>query len=304
MSNRAAVYTVAVHRYRRPDARCLLGDFDGNGTALIDKLAEYLPKLGLADEQRHLRCQSHKVESTSPPELLAMMEHGQTGVDAIIRDREGVQQYHQLVDDSQILECGCLFRLPPEQRLGWLAIHIPNRRGIKTLLAAHMYKLFRDDYPELALAITPYVVESALKQAVDNGLIRTVTLVRRVQPSDRAVAGIDQWIGHEDLGKITVTISAGLSGRARHLLADPLRRYIESPDQSRQTARKAIVEFRGMEFDEAKVEIPQGDGTRTFNIERPDAGHPFTEDMRLGEGKPSQDEIFAALREALQTVSA
>jgi hypothetical protein len=110
-------------------------------------------------------------------------------------------------------------------------------------------------------------------------------------------------VGDDNLGKITVTIGASLSGRARHLLTGPLRRFLEGQDDTnRQAARQAIVEFGGMQFDEAKVEVPQGDTIRTFNIERLDSGHPLTEDMKLEPGKPSEEAIFAALRSALRTV--
>jgi hypothetical protein len=309
VSNRAAVYTVRVHPIGQPNDRCLLGDFDSSGTALIDRLSAYLPKLNYTDESRKLLYLRHTVEPAPPQppvELLAMLESGQAGMDAMIRSKQGEQRYHQVFDDSADLECGCLFRLPRNQRLGFLALHIPNRRMIKTPLAAHISRSFRSDYPELVLEITPYVVESALVQAVDQNLIETITLVRRVQPSDRASAGIAQWVGDEDLGKITVTIGASLSGRARHLLADPLRRFLGSTTGShdRDAAKRAIVEFMGMTFDEAKVVVPQGDTTRTFNIEELDSGHPLTEDMLLPPGRPSEEAIFAALRRALSTVSA
>jgi hypothetical protein len=302
VSHRAAVYTVRVHPRRDPDHPRLLGDIDDTGTALMDLLADYLPKLDITDDARKLRYLRDKVVGS---ELLAMFEDGRGGVDARIRNRDGEEKYHQLWDDSQAVECGCLFRLVPNQRQGWLAVHVPDRRGIKTLLGQHIQKLFRADYHDLLVEIVPYVVESALQQAVDQDLIRTVTLVRRVQPSDRAVAGIDQWVSDGTYGKIKVTIGASLGRRAEHLLTDPLRRFLQGDSEGeREEARQAIVQFMGMEFDEAKVEIPQGDTTRTFNIEHLDTGHPLTEDMRLGRnGPPSEDEIFAGLRAALQNVT-
>jgi hypothetical protein len=95
-------------------------------------------------------------------------------------------------------------------------------------------------------------------------------------------------------------------GGAGRVLTQPLRRFLaERPGQDvGKEAFDAMVEFRGMRFDTVKVEVKQGENIRTFNIEKPDSGHPFSEDMRLGPGKPSPDDIFGGLRQALGAVGA
>lgn len=278
-----------------PENRCLLGDIDDHGSALMDSLETYVSSVNITVDTKRLRYLSSKVEGD---ELLAIFENGQAGVDAIIRTKTGETKAHQEIDDSQDIECGCLFHLPRNSRTGWLALHVPNRRGIKTLLGTHIRRLFREQFPELNLEITPVVLESALKQAIDQNLIEKVTLVKRVDPSDRAMEGIDQWVGEEDYGKIQVVIGARLKGRAQALLPHQVRRYLEGDT----AALRSIVAFRGMTFDEAKVTVHQGDTTRTFNIEQLESGHPLTEDMHLGPGKPSPEQIFTGLRRALQTV--
>lgn len=76
--------------------------------------------------------------------------------------------------------------------------------------------------------------------------------------------------------------------------------------QGDQRAFGEIVEFEGIHFDEARVEVQLEDGThRTFNIERPDAGHAFTEDitdLQMEDGEPTDMSLRAALRSALSTV--
>jgi hypothetical protein len=67
------------------------------------------------------------------------------------------------------------------------------------------------------------------------------------------------------------------------------------------------VEFEGMTFDQAKVEVVGQNGAgRTFNIEKPDAGHPVTEDMLglvlLDDGEPDEDSLFSELSRVLSTV--
>jgi len=222
----------------------------------------------------------------------------------MIRSKDGAVKAHQEIYDSQDVECGCLLRLARNDRIGWLAVHVPGGRGTKTMLGDHLRKRFQAKYNGLVLAITPYVLESALKKAVDSNLVQQVKLVKRVEPSDRAMFGVEQWIGGDrDYGKIEVTIGARYRQRAQHLLTAPLQRFLAGQDGARSSARAAIVEFGGLTFDEAKVVVTQPSGnTRTFNIEHPDSGHPFTELMQgLGDGKPQPGEIINALRAALRT---
>lgn len=68
-----------------------------------------------------------------------------------------------------------------------------------------------------------------------------------------------------------------------------------------------IVEFNGLEFDQAKVEVALANGTtRTFNIETPDAGHAFTVDMDqldFEDGEPTDESVFAELRRAIDEMA-
>lgn len=296
MSHRAAIYLLCVHPSGRPDDHRLLGDFDDQGTSLLDVLKNILPDVRYENDNRKLRYQSSRIEGD---DLMVMFEHCQTGIDAQIRNEIGETRYHQLVKDSQDVEVGSLFRLHPNDRTGYVAIHIPDRRGIKSMLFAALSVRFRAQFDGLVLTMTPFVMESTLRKAIDEDRIQTVTLVRRVQPSDRADLGIAQWVHSNTIGKIKLTIGANVGGKAMSLITEPLRRFLANEPG----AREAIVEFKDMTFDEAKVEIRQTTGTRTFNIEHPESGHPLTETIDLPRNeKPTDDAIFAGLAEALRTV--
>jgi hypothetical protein len=69
-----------------------------------------------------------------------------------------------------------------------------------------------------------------------------------------------------------------------------------------------IVEFQGLQFDEASVVVQLPHGQRTFNIESPEAGHAVTQELdgfdEDDQGEPLEDSIFAGLRDALTTVRA
>jgi hypothetical protein len=295
VSHRAAVYTVTVHSYREPGKLCLLGDIDNRGSSLLPVFEGYLKTLDVrnrSDTSKSLRFLQSKQDGN---DLLVTLEYGQDGVEAVIRDQSGARKYHQQAEDWQNVECGCLLSFAPNEQVGWLALHINNGRGTKTLLERHLMERFRVDFPGLTLTINPYVMESALRQAVRDNLIREVTLVKREQPGDRAEAGLNPWVESRTVGKIETTIKASLSGKAQRLAPEPLRRFLDDGPE----ARDAIVEFRGETYDEVKVTVQQGDTIRTYNIEKPGSGHPVSVDMGLKQGRPAAEDVYAALRQAL-----
>jgi hypothetical protein len=69
-----------------------------------------------------------------------------------------------------------------------------------------------------------------------------------------------------------------------------------------------IVQFEGMEFDKAKVqvEMPNGD-LRTFNIEEPESGHAFSvdidQDLKLKDGEPTEASLFKALGKSIDLLT-
>lgn len=300
MSHRAAVYMVQIRKKGVPsDDHRLLGDFDEDGNSLRDLLASYFTdfKSTSADETKIVRATKCDINLD---EVRLVTQHGQNGVAAEIVDPNGELQHRQMPDETQLLRCCCLFYLPSAKKLGWLAVHVNHGRGIKSLLQKGITERLSKDYPDLMLQITPYVEASVLKVAADNNLIDKVKLIKYEKPNDRAIAATNDWIPVGTAGKLELNISA--RGKGMRVLADRVRRFLNGEtgvfDQ--------IVEFQGLTFDEAKVEVAlPGEGTRTFNIEKPDSGHAFTEDIDgliLEGGEPTIDSIFIGLRHALDKV--
>jgi hypothetical protein len=302
VSHRAGLYTVKVRPNRKPkDPPHLLGDIDGQGTALIDVLSG-IAQGGLAvsteDGLKAIACVS---TTASGDQLRLVVQHGQTGVAADIVDANGAPRIHQRVDDQHRVKCAALFILPPAQGMGWLAVHVNNGRGITGLLVKGMVSEFRQGLPDLVMEITPLVLESALKEAVDEDRIDKVKLVRYETATDRAVQDTDKWIRTGADGKLELSITPRGPGR---IIPEKVKRYLS--DQDSATFR-SIVEFQGITFDEAKVEVVlPGDMRRSFNIEKPDAGHAMTQDLENlptdHDGEPTEDGLFAALVDALSGV--
>jgi hypothetical protein len=296
MAHRAAIYSVCVHPMRKPRELLRFNDFDGKGHSLADKLDGYFKAglVGLGDS-KSATCTSSSVVGD---EVQMMATHGQWGVDANIRDKEGAMRLHQETDDSQEIRCGSLLRLKGSATTGWWAAHVNNGRSVKGLLHAPVIEAFRTEFPDLNLKITPCVSGAALTKAVDDGNIEAVKLVRLDKPKDRRDRITDQWVRKTQSARVEVGIRAG---RGEHIKADDIKRFLHGDKK----AFGDIVEFNGLDFDHAKVEVELPNGTtRTFNIETPDSGHAFTIDMdELTTGAPTDASIFAELGRAIDEMA-
>lgn len=305
MGHRAAVYTVRVKRARkRKDKYVPFGDIDGAGTYLGDVLAGYLSADGFqgvsADHTKVVRCESVEQDGD---DVRAVMLHGQSGQTADIYDANDVFRIHQEADDTHQIRCNVLFRLPRDQETGLLAAHVNHGRSAFGLLKTALAHEFREAFAAegLLLAITPFVQGSVLMEAIDRNRLEKVRLVRWEEPDDRAVGATDRWVSAGDRGRIEVEYSA--PRQHSRLVPDLIKRYLKGDG----SALKDIVEFQGITFDEVKVvvELPNGN-RRTFNIQKPDAGHSFTQDLhglKEDDGEPTPESVFGALGATLAEVS-
>jgi hypothetical protein len=305
VAHRAAVYTVRVKRARkRSDKYRSFGDIDEAGTYLGDRLLDYISDAGFegasADGSKVVRCAEAELDGD---DLRAVMLHGQSGVAADIYDSARVFRLHQEADDTHEVRCGVLFQLPRAGELGWLAAHVNNGRSAFGLLKTALEQSFRQGFSDekLLLEITPFVQGSVLREAIDQDRLDKVRLVKWEQPDDRAVAATSRWVEAGDVGRVEVTYSA--PERAKRLASGLVQRYLGGDG----SAFSDIVEFQGVTFDEAKVVVELENGThRTFNIEKPEAGHTLTTDLTdldYEDGEPTDESVFAALATALAQVS-
>ncbi|HEX6680594.1 MAG TPA: hypothetical protein VF063_08115 [Gaiellaceae bacterium] len=277
-----------------------LGDIDDAGASLLAAFSGFLENFEshLEGAPTSLRCLSSTVEGE---ELLAMFQHGQNGVAADIVGPTGSLRLRQRREDTSMIRSGAVFRLPFSDETGWLALHINNDRGIKTLLDIGLHKRFVVAFPELRFEIVPFVQLATLRTAVDRGEVAKVQLVKYERPTDKADAATSKWVRAGELARIELTVSS--VGRGKRLVTDLLKRVMGGDD----AAIGEIVEFEGMRFDEAKiVVVTETSARRTFYLERPAAGHPMTLDLE-GLAYDDDDElvadtVFAGLRDALDGV--
>jgi hypothetical protein len=299
MNHRATMYTVGVHKQYKPKDLLPFNDFDGKGASLADCLNGYLSD-GFMEEgdERAVRCTQSNVIGD---EIQALLTHGQSGMVAVIRGPQGHERLRQAVDDTHEVSCGLVLRLPGDETTGWWASHVIGTRSAKSLLKHGLVRRFMNDYPKLRLVVRPCVSGAALTAAVDSGEVESVKLVRLERPGDRRDRLTTQWVRRDQTAHIEVGIRAG---RDQNVLNGLLRRFFGGE----RNLFGQIVEFNGVEFDQAKISVSLPNGsTRTFNIEHPDSGHAFSvdlEDLDLRDGAPTPDSLFAAMGTAIDEMVA
>lgn len=322
MGHNAALYTVRVKRARkRKDKYVPLGNIDGNGTTLATAIYGLLPDSPelFAHNGHGTRLAWYEEAVLNDPgdgqeqgidELKVRLQHGRSGEVANLTE-DGEIVFRQRIDHEHQVPCALLFRLPRDQEQGWLVAHVNNGRSVYSLFARALYEQFRESFGEqkLLLELRPWVRVTALQQALNDDKLDEVRLIRLERPSDDAVAATNRWLNRS--GRLEVVYSARTPARAARdsfLNADLLKRFLQSDDQDEKNAmRNQILEFSGMTFDQAQVVVElDNDKKKTYNIEKPDAGHVMTVGMdgiQLDdEGDPTDASLFRGLREALGEV--
>ena len=293
MGHRATVYTVRVRRKREADAFLPLGNIDGNGTDLSGLLAEYLGDLKSSDAEETRSIQSSGV-TRHGPELYGSVLHGQTGMVADIFGKSGNLLLHQTVDDTQKVRCGCMFRLPPADDMGFLATHINNGRAIKGLLDKGIQARFRQRFPDHLLAIKPFIEGSVFQEALAAGRLLKLKLIRVDRSDDPAEAGLGKWI--EGGAEATEEFTLRPKAKGAYLRTQLPLSFLRGDGQ----AFAQILQFDGQTYDEARVQVQLANGKkRLFIIGDPDAGNPISEDLhhlQLQNGEPTDDSLRTQLR--------
>lgn len=293
MGHKATVYTIRVRRKRETSEFLPLGNIDGSGTELAGLLADYLGNLESFDAEETRSVQSSSV-TRNGPELYISVLHGQTGMVADIFGKTGDLRLHQTVDDTQKVRCGCLFRLPPADDMGFLATHINNGRAIKGLLDKGIQARFRQRFPDHVLAIKPFIEGSVFQEALSAGRLMKLKLIRVDRSDDPAEAGLGKWIQGGAEAKEEFTLKPRTRGA--YLRTQLPLSFLRGDGQ----AFAQILQFDGQTYDEARVQVQLANGrTRQFIIGDPDAGNPISEelrDLRMHHGEPTDDSLRTGLR--------
>jgi hypothetical protein len=300
VSQRAALYTIGVRPRGRRGAPLPLGDLDGAGTSLLTVLADALAGFAQTSPDGSKVVRTVTVVPRGE-DLFALLQHGQSGMAADIVDSAGEVRLRQTPADLQLVRCGCLFRLPAASQAGALAVHVNNGRGTKELFEQGLTGRFRARFPGLTLAVERFVEPQALRDAVDANRIVRLGLARNEGPGERPVGETARWLDAGAAGRVELSVAARASdGRIEPSL---IGRFLGGDG----TAFAQIVEFAGLTFDEARVEVLMDDGgRRVFDLAHPGAGRPVTRELPGiqvdADGEPTADSLLAALEGAVSSM--
>lgn len=295
MSHRAGIYTVKVHPRYHPKEYKPLGDIDGSGTSLLTVVNAALTSMNSEFNDRCLRF-DHHLGGLEPDEAAASLRVGEKGVTSTI-DRPGDSPIARLPPFTENIDTVVYFKLPPTHERGFLVVHVPFGRGSKLLLDRHLAAFMQETFGSHTLVIEPVVPPDALRQAVDDNKVRKVRLLSH---SADAFEDATKWVPKQDFQYVELVIHPK---KLRRIIPDKVRAFLDDPAGTREQ----LFEFAGMTFEEVKVEVELPDGKRrSFNIERPEAGHAVTADLEVQDadsGYPTAEELLAAMKSALADVT-
>jgi hypothetical protein len=274
MSDRAALYTVVL---RSRTQALPLGD-------LGDVLAGILDGFSETSGARVVKVLEVNRDGD---DVFAIVQHGSRGVAADIVDQAGAVRLRQVPGDVQLVRTGCLFRLPPAETTGLLAVHVMNGRGVKQLFGQGLATRLRALRPEVSLAIERLGQPQALRAAVAAGRVEKLRLVGGSSISD---AG--RWVVG-DRARVQLEVSRRGGELQPALIEEHLR--------GDKAALSQILRFAGLQFDHASVGVRLDDGSRRlFDLARPESGPPAArvlEGIVLDDaGEPTAASLLAALR--------
>jgi len=274
VSDRAALYTVAL---RSKTQALPLGD-------LGDVLAGILDGFSETNGDRVVKVLEVKRDGD---DVFAVVQHGARGVAADIVDPSGAVRLRQVPGDVQLVRIGCLFRVPPAETAGRLAVHVADGRGVKELFGQGLAARLRALRPGVTLAIERLGQPEALRAAVAAGRVEKLRLI-----AGDGIADTGRWVAGEG-ARVQLEVSAR-GGELRPAL-------IEQHLRGDQAALPEILRFAGLRFEHASVGVRLDDGSRRlFDLARPEAGPPASrllEGIALDEaGEPTVASLLAALR--------
>lgn len=298
MSHRAALYRVRIRPQRDVNSWRLLGDYDEAGSWAGTPIDAALVALNgkSRDGKVHAKYEA-RLPALTPDRVGVTVLSGRSGVTSVL-ERPGDPPFSRTPDHSESMRSAALFHLPPDRDSGWLAIHVPHGKSCKGIvenqLRTHMSNL--GYVIELGAIVPP----NAIREAVERDAVERITLIKHEPSKSDRFKDAAQW-GDEEVERIELSIP---SRRRRRLRSDPLQKFLDEPTEGH---RKQIIEFGGLQFDEAAVtvDMPEG-GQRTFYLEAREGGHPMT----LGLDLHDADEYGVAppalakeLQRALETVT-
>lgn len=272
--------TITVRGDRQP-----LGDFH-NGHSLLGFLPESLAAVDVDGAKSTLATEDDVY--LDDPVIDVTLRTGEKGVRSDIEKSDAVVPRYP--DDTERLRAFALFRVPAANHEGMAVFHQPHGRGIKSLLADHLKKDFRNRFDGAALHLDPCVDASELRELMQDGRMKKIRLRHKRHPADD-FDGLDDYADPEEVGKVEVAIQPP-RGRFMQRRGQLLERLLEQSHEGEQLI------FDGVEYDELSVEVQRGNRTKIIQV-IPHLGagnlnYEVDDNLVLDQGEPTRETLRKA----------
>jgi hypothetical protein len=223
-----------------------LGNVDGDGTALLERIAVYLKDVEHADGEAAQVLRSVRTEGPTndePSTVTALVAHGRSGVRSDFYDPEGQLAFERTTDHNEQLSALALFVLPALHSRGVLVLHNPHGRGVKSVLTDVLRTRFNEDFPErgVALHVDPLVPAKVLEDVMEEDGLKRIVLVKHEPSADR-FDNLGGYVDPADVGRIET-----------HVVARPrrfLRRGHDLATLAGDVASGTTFMFGGADYDD------------------------------------------------------
>lgn len=296
-------YTLRVFEDRDQQSPRRLDRFDGSHDAflVLKSIVDSL-KTEPWDDSQEATLRATKVMTYSDRrEIAALVDNGRYGVQSEFKDRSaltGRPRFRRTIEDAEIIPTLVLVKLPSGSPRGFVVAHEPYGHGIKTRFwDDHVDSQFRAAYPGYNLRVRPAVPADAWKQALSDGNVKKVRLIRRVRSSD-PIDGLNRFLPEHTLGTIETHV---IPQRRVFARKKPLEEVLKG-----EAAIGSLLEFDNSQYDEIKVEVTIKGRNRTINL---GGQHVRRVSWDVSDeldtvGSPSFESLLGAARGIIETLEA
>lgn len=308
MAHLGVVYRFMLREHGNREAEhCLLGNIDGAGTRLCDVAGGLLRDVNYEIEVDGLNGKqpSVKFENAIPLSAVhraaAVMNHFEYGArGALNRHAEGDTTTFTEIDNQQV-EVAMVVAAPPMQRAGFLALHIPHGRGVKTGIESELRRLLRERH-SLHLELQPVVPLDAVATAIDDQGLGRVAFRELTNPAGLYEDEEEWWTDGRELGGVELRLSPARSAR---LIGQKLATFIRTitgtlRDGEDPVEFSSLATFDDHTYEELSVEVYLHGRKKVVRVSSD--GHSMSNafswelDMPAG---PSREALAAALNELI-----
>lgn len=290
MSDTVAVYEVRFRPHREADNWLPLGDIGGvSARDLVQDALKGLAAAETAVAANYL----DEIETESPHMFGVLLEAGSSGDEGRVEKPTG-EEFGWDREDMQWRRCVVMFRLVPTVTAGFMAIHIPQGKSVKTAVQQAIAHDVAERLDKRLVQIDPVIPKNVLRDAAENNRLRKIRLIAQSHPADEFDEA-EEWVDKDHLGSIEIGIN-------------PKRNFGLSPKRilgflDEEITFDELVRFEDYDFDRAKIEVRLANGrTRTINLG--DGGASFSHPMTTDISAPANVKTEAGVADLVKAVEA